>query len=63
MDKCSVGNLLEVACHKKSYPSQKQGLVDVSTLGSTEQEILHLRVLEANLKDCLLYTSPSPRDA
>ena len=56
MDKSSIGNLLEVDCHKKSYPLQRQGLVTTSTLSLEEQKVLHICVLEASSMEGLLGT-------
>jgi len=36
MEICNVEDVMKVACHKKTYPSQKQGLVAVNTLGSED---------------------------
>jgi len=48
------------ACHKKTYPSWKQGLVVVNTFGSKEQEVLNISVLEANSKEGQLETAHIP---
>jgi len=43
MEICNVEDVMKVACHKKTYPSQKQGLVAVNTLGSEDvRGLVHL---------------------
>ena len=56
MEKCSIGILLGEKYHKKTYFSQKQGLVSVNTPTSEEIELLQLRVVEDKGKQENLYS-------
>ena len=51
-----------VDLYKDKYKKYDYEVPVIAVLGITSEEIIELPRISPRLKDCLLYTSPSPRD-